>query len=69
MINDKLLAKLTEKEFEILSEMYEGKTNKQMSEAHFISINTIKTHIKNIYDKLDVHSRTETMAKLRTLLN
>jgi len=57
---------LTLKECEILWNIYQAKTNKQMAEMHFVSINTIKTHIKKIYDKLDVHSRTEVLVKLRS---
>lgn len=68
LINQKLLSQLTSKEFEILIDIYEGKTNKQMCEKHFISINTVKTHIQKIYEKLGVHSRTTTLAKVRSLL-
>ncbi len=67
-VNRSLLSKLTQKEFEILTSIFEGKTNRQMSEEHFISLNTIKTHIKKIYDKLDVNTRTMAIAKLRDLL-
>lgn len=68
LINAKILSQITEKEFEVLTDIYEGRTNKQMSDKHFVSINTIKTHIQKIYDKLDVHSRSETIAKIRNLL-
>jgi DNA-binding NarL/FixJ family response regulator len=66
-LNTKLLGKLTQKEFEILTSIFEGKTNRQMAEEHFISLNTIKTHVKNLYDKLDVHTRTQAIAKLREM--
>jgi DNA-binding NarL/FixJ family response regulator len=66
-LNNTLLGKLTQKEFEILSSIVDGKTNRQMAEEHFISLNTIKTHVKNLYDKLDVHTRTQAIAKLRSL--
>lgn len=68
-LNKKLLTELTTKEYEILVDIYEGQTNKQMSEKHFVSINTIKTHVQNIYLKLDTHSRASTIARLRTLLD
>lgn len=67
VLNAKLLGKLTQKEFEILTSIFEGKTNRQMAEEHFISLNTIKTHVKNLYDKLDVHTRTQAIAKLRAM--
>lgn len=69
IVNDSVPNPLTQKEFDVLKEIYQGKTNNQMADDHFISINTIKTHIKNIYEKLDVHSRSEAIVKIRTLLN
>ncbi len=66
-INNKLIGKLTEKEFEILKSIFDGKTNRQIAQEHFISINTAKTHIKNLYDKLDVHTRTELLASIRSI--
>ncbi len=66
-INRSILSKLTQKEFEILNSIFAGKTNRQMAEEHFISLNTIKTHIKKIYDKLDVNTRTMAIAKVREL--
>jgi DNA-binding NarL/FixJ family response regulator len=66
-LNTKLLGKLTQKEFEILTSIFEGKTNRQMADEHYISLNTIKTHVKNLYDKLDVHTRTQAIARLREM--
>ncbi len=68
-LNQKIESPLTEKEFEILKDIYEGNTNKQLAAKHFVSINTIKTHIQNIYDKLDVNSRSSAIARLRELLS
>ena len=67
-LNAKLLSKLTAKEFEILCDIYDGKTNQQLANKHFISRNTVKTHIKHLYDKLNVESRVEAITSLRTLL-
>lgn len=67
LINDAINDVLTQKEFEVLSDIYQGKTNNQMAADHFVSINTIKTHIKSIYEKLDVHSRSETILKISRL--
>jgi DNA-binding NarL/FixJ family response regulator len=66
-LNTKLLGKLTQKEFEILTSIFDGKTNRQMADEHYISLNTIKTHVKNLYDKLDVHTRTQAIARLREM--
>ena len=56
---------LTEREHEILSLICEGKTNEQIASKVFLSVNTIKFHIKNIYDKLKVGSRTQLLMALK----
>ncbi len=58
-INSKIFTPISNKEYDVLEDIYKGLTNKQMADKHFVSINTVKTHIKNIYSKFDVHSRTE----------
>ncbi len=63
-----LLSPLTEKEFQALQDIYQGLTNKQMANKQFVTVNTIKTHLQNLYDKLSVGSRSEAMAKLRNLI-
>ena len=65
VINRRFNADFTPKEIEVLQDIFEGKTNRQLCEKHHISMNTIKTHVKRIYDKLQVHSRSEAMAMLR----
>ncbi|MDT0555281.1 response regulator transcription factor [Patiriisocius hiemis] len=69
LINKSIPNKLTMKEFDVLKDIYQGKTSNQIADDHFVSINTIKTHIKNIYEKLDVHSRSEAIVKTRKLLS
>ncbi len=64
-INKHLSRTLSEREFEILQAIYDGKTNQQMAESLFVSVNTVKTHITNIYLKLDVASRTSAIARIR----
>lgn len=63
-INKHLKTPLSEREFSVLAAIYEGKTNEQMATEQFVSINTIKTHISNLYFKLDVNSRTAAIAKV-----
>lgn len=65
-INKHLLSVISDREYDVLVAIYEGKTNQQMADALFVSVNTIKTHISNIYLKLDVASRTAAIAKLRS---
>ena len=54
---------LTEREKEILAELVNGKSYKMIAEAIGITFQTVKTHLKNIYDKLHVHSQSEAVAK------
>jgi DNA-binding NarL/FixJ family response regulator len=54
---------LTEREKEILNLLVSGKPQKQIAEALFLAPFTIATHMKNIYAKLHVHSRSEAVAK------
>ena len=53
------LSPLSQREVEILRLLAEGHAYKQIAAELSISINTIRTHIKRIYEKLHVHSRTE----------
>lgn len=55
--------KLTPREKEILSTLSKGNSYKMIAADLFISMNTIRTHIKKIYEKLQVHSQTEAVSK------
>jgi DNA-binding NarL/FixJ family response regulator len=55
--------KLTEREQEILSFLSKGYRYKEIADVLCISIETVRTHIRNIYEKLHVHSRTEALLK------
>ena len=54
---------LTEREKEILQYLIKGFSYKEIAASIFISTETLNTHIKNIYRKLNVHSRGELSAK------
>lgn len=54
---------LTAREKEILGLITQGMTNELIAGKLFISIQTVRNHIKNIYDKLQVHSRAQVVAK------
>ncbi len=66
-INQFLTNPLSDREFEILALISKGKTNKEIANDVFVSVNTIKTHTKNIYEKLGVNNRTEAVSKVSTL--
>ena len=55
---------LTERESDILLQIVNGLKNQQIAEKLFVSINTVKYHTRNIYEKLDVNKRTELASKL-----
>lgn len=50
---------LTGREIEVLEYVASGHTSKQIGEVLYISENTVKNHIRNILDKLGLHSRNE----------
>lgn len=56
---------LTVKEQKLLQGLTEGLTNQQLADAHHLSVNTIKSHLKNLYRKLDVTSRAEAVARAK----
>jgi DNA-binding NarL/FixJ family response regulator len=55
---------LTDREYEILHQMSKGLSYKMVAEELFISIDTVRTHVKRIYEKLHVHSVTEAVHKV-----
>lgn len=54
---------LTPREKEILSLLSKGESYKRIADQLVISIDTVRTHIKKIYEKLHVHSQTEAVSK------
>lgn len=54
---------LTERELEILQHLVDGRTKRQIADVLFISFYTVDTHLRNIYAKLHVHSRSGAVAK------
>ncbi|MBU1878572.1 MAG: LuxR C-terminal-related transcriptional regulator, partial [Chloroflexi bacterium] len=56
---------LSEREIQILGLIAEGHATRQIAEILVISVHTTRTHIKNIYRKLDVHSRVQATKKAR----
>ena len=50
---------LTRRETEILEQIATGKSRKRIADELFVDLETVKSHIKNIYHKLDVHSKAD----------
>jgi LuxR family transcriptional regulator, maltose regulon positive regulatory protein len=65
--DDGLVERLSERELEVLRLIAAGLPNKKITEELFISLSTVKTHLRNIYGKLNVHRRTEAVAKAKEL--
>ncbi len=55
--------KLTKREKEVLFKLSEGNNYQEIAEGLFISVDTVRHHIRNIYSKLHVHSQSEAVAK------
>lgn len=58
---------LTEQELRILRLIDAGLGNREIAEALTVTLNTVKTHVRNLYGKLDAHSRIQAVARARDL--
>lgn len=56
---------LTDRESEVLALLAQGRTSREVAEELVIAFNTARTHIRNIYRKLDVHNRVEAVDRGR----
>lgn len=54
---------LTRRELDVLRLMAEGMGNRAIAEHLFISENTVKNHVRNVHEKLQVHSRMEAVVR------
>lgn len=68
-INETELKKLnlSSREYEILQLLAKGYSNTDIAESLFLSLSTIKTHVSNLYFKMDVKSRTQVIDKAKRL--
>jgi LuxR family maltose regulon positive regulatory protein len=62
-----LVEPLSERELDVLQLIAEGLTNREIAGRVFLSINTIKSHNRNIFEKLGVRNRMQAVAKAREL--
>ncbi|HEX8174181.1 MAG TPA: LuxR C-terminal-related transcriptional regulator [Pyrinomonadaceae bacterium] len=58
---------LSERELEVLRHVAQGLSNQEIANKLFLSSGTVKRHMSNIYQKLDVHSRTQAIDRARNL--
>jgi DNA-binding CsgD family transcriptional regulator len=57
--------KVTKREQDVISLIYEGKSNRVIAEELFISESTVKRHVQNIFEKIGVDSRVELIMKIK----
>jgi DNA-binding NarL/FixJ family response regulator len=62
----KVLEPLSEREHEIANTILDGLSYKMIAEKMFISLDTVRSHIKNIYKKLNINSKTELFNVFKT---
>jgi DNA-binding NarL/FixJ family response regulator len=55
---------LSNREIEVLDRLVQGDDYKEMADKLFLSIFTVRAHIRNIYDKLHVHSKSQAVSKV-----
>jgi DNA-binding CsgD family transcriptional regulator/GAF domain-containing protein len=60
--------KLTKRELEVISHVSQGLTNQQIADKLFVSLFTVTTHLRNIYEKVGVRNRTELVFRLQSFL-
>ncbi len=58
---------LSKRELEILGLLAQGHSNQEIAAKLFVSLSTVKTHIQNIFEKLDVKRRTQAVEKAKRL--
>jgi len=62
-----LIEPLSDRELEVLRLIAEGCTNREIADRLVVALSTVKTHINNLYGKLGVQSRTQALARARSL--
>jgi LuxR family maltose regulon positive regulatory protein len=62
-----LVEPLTDRELEVLAALADGLTNQQIADHLYISVNTVKTHVKHVYEKLNVSNRAQAATRAAEL--
>jgi len=63
-INSSIPVPLSPREYDLLLHLREGKTNKEIADSMYVSVNTVKTHLLHLFEKLDVSNRTQAIFRL-----
>lgn len=69
VLNEAELKKLnlTTREYEVLQQLSKGLSNAEIGEQLFLSLSTVKTHVSNLFFKMDVKNRTQAIEKAKRL--
>ena len=69
ILNTSLISQLelSKREMEILDLLAKGHSNQEIASTLFVSVSTVKTHLQNLFEKLDVKRRTQAIEKARRL--
>jgi LuxR family maltose regulon positive regulatory protein len=67
LIRPSLYEPLSQREREVLGLLVTSLSSTEIAEHLYISVNTVRSHIRSIYGKLDVHSRFEAVARAQEL--
>ena len=69
VLDESLVAQLelSKRELEILGLLAQGHSNQEIAAKLFLSLSTVKTHIQNLFEKLDVKRRIQAVEKARSL--
>jgi LuxR family maltose regulon positive regulatory protein len=64
ILSESLIEPLTKRETQVMALVKKGLSNKEITETLFISLNTLKVHIRNLYGKMGVDNRIQALLKL-----
>jgi DNA-binding CsgD family transcriptional regulator len=59
--------RLSEREVEVILLISQGHTQAYCADAMVLSVNTVRSHMKNLYTKLDIHSKEELLEMLNSV--
>jgi LuxR family maltose regulon positive regulatory protein len=65
--NSQIIEPLSQRELEVLQLICQGLSNQEICQRLFLALDTVKGHNRRIFEKLQVHSRTEAIARAREL--
>lgn len=66
-LDQKKLPEFSQREQDVLQLLCHGYSNKEIAKSLEISPNTVRTHVSNLFLKLDVHNRTEAFSEAKSL--